>query len=1070
MKNRKTFSIWLLSIVGVLSLISIEGHAQSLSEAKKLCGNLTAANRALAAKAGYDVDKVCGEVTAVSAAKKAVEPPPKVARKTVSEAPKKVATKKPAVKPETLAVAVAPVAVAGVGAPAPTSTLKPFGYDLFANAPSTYAPAASIPVSADYMLGPGDTLDILFYGKTNNAFSLEINREGFVDFPELGPVGLAGMTYAEAKEMLQTRIATQIVGTKVSISMGSLRSMQIFVLGEAFKPGAYTVSSLSTITHALVSSGGVNDIGSLRNIQLKRQGQVVATLDLYDLLLNGDTSNDERVQAADVIYIPTVGDLVSIEGQVLRPAIYELKGDESIKDLVALAGGMGPKAFASSATIRRIDGTGFMTVLDVDLSTPDDLQKALKDGDHLRIGSIINENKSVVTLTGHIYHPGQFAYKEGMRVSDLLAEMGEHRPGLDLSYAMITRTDPTTGYLSAVQVKLSEILNNTEVDANIILQDKDTLRLFAMDGNRAGPLSGLVAALTRQKRADELPAITSVSGARLSGTFPITEGMRISDLVAAAGGVTPNYADLDYSVLVREELSDMSEIKVLPINLRGALERKGGADDYLIQPKDQLVLFSINEDRPSRLAGIVSRLNRQVKLDNPSRTVSVSGGVRFAGAYPLTEGMSIKDLINAAGGFNELTDLEYSLLVREDPSENNEIKVLPINLGKALADKGRSDNHLMQPRDRLVVFSINGDRPSTLAGVVGTLRAQAKLDKTPRVVTANGTVRFPGTYPLTEGMTVKDLISAAGGFRESAYRQSAEIARIDLSNPERATSGVVLSRLSGSQDRTLQPSDRVQFRTIPEFGEVQSITLEGEFVFPGTYDFERGETLTSVIERAGGFTKEAFVDGSIFLREELRAREQEEIQRLMRALEDDINANRLRDVNSDIEVDESKLAVQRNAIASLSSQEASGRLVIPLSDIVAFASEDVILKDNDRLLIPKFSQEVTIIGEVQRPTSYLFDPSFSKADYIDQSGGMKQRADKRAVYVVKAGGEVIMPKLRLFSFGSKKSRIGPGDTIVVPLDTDDTRIKGLPLLAEVSTIIYQLALGSAAIKSFNNNP
>ena len=1070
MKLVKTTNIWRSVFALAIMLCASMSYSQDLAQAKALCGNVTAANKAMAKQAGYDLDALCSEAMAVGSAKKVVKPPPQVARKTVSEAPKKVATKKPAVKPETLAVAVAPVAVAGVGAPAPASTLKPFGYDLFANAPSTYAPAASIPVSADYMLGPGDTLDILFYGKTNNAFSLEINREGFVDFPELGPVGLAGMTYAEAKEMLQTRIAAQIIGTKVSISMGSLRSMQIFVLGEAFKPGAYTVSSLSTITHALVSSGGVNDIGSLRNIQLKRQGQVVATLDLYDLLLNGDTSNDERVQAADVIYIPTVGDLVSIEGQVLRPAIYELKGDESIKDLVALAGGMGPKAFASSATIRRIDGTGFMTVLDVDLSTPDDLQKALKDGDHLRIGSIINENKSVVTLTGHIYHPGQFAHKEGMRVSDLLAEMGEHRPGLDLSYAMITRTDPTTGYLSAVQVKLSEILNNTEVDANIILQDKDTLRLFAMDGDRAGPLSGLVGALTRQKRADELPAITSVSGARLSGTFPITEGMRISDLVAAAGGVTPNYADLDYSVLVREELSDMSEIKVLPINLRGALERKGGADDYLIQPKDQLVLFSINEDRPSRLAGIVSRLNSQVKLDNPSRTVSVSGGVRFAGAYPLTEGMSIKDLINAAGGFNELTDLEYSLLVREDPSENNEIKVLPINLGKALADKSRSDNHLMQPRDRLVVFSINGDRPSTLAGVVGTLRAQAKLDNTPRVVTANGTVRFPGTYPLTEGMTVRDLISAAGGFRESAYRQSAEIARIDLSNPERATSSIVLSRLSGSQDRTLQPSDRVQFRTLPDFGEVQSIALEGEFVFPGTYAFEKGEMLSSVIQRAGGFTDEAFVNGSVFLRESLREREQLEIDRLLDLLNDEIAVNQLRDSNSDIAIDEQKIAAQKGAIASLANSVATGRLVVPLADIVAYRAQDVVLKDGDRLLVPKISQEVTILGEVRRPTSYLFDPDFSQSDYIEQSGGFKDRADKNDVYIVKAGGEVIMPKRGLFKFRSAKNTISPGDTIVVPLDTDDTRIRGIPLLAEVSTIVYQLSLGAAAIKSFSNNP
>ena len=270
-----------ISFVG-LSL-SLNVYSQGLGDVKQLCDNATAANKAMARQAGYDLDQLCGEITTVGAAKVAVQAPAPVARGTVSSS-------------EDISVSVAPVAVSGVGETAPASSLKPFGYDLFANAPTTYAPAASIPVSGDYLLGPGDTLDILFYGKTNNAFSLDINREGFVDFPELGPVGLAGLTYAEAKEMLQSRISAQIIGTQVSISMGSLRSMQIFVLGEAFKPGAYTVSSLSTITHALVSSGGVSDIGSLRNIQLKRQGKLIATLDLYDLLLSGDTSKDVRVQ------------------------------------------------------------------------------------------------------------------------------------------------------------------------------------------------------------------------------------------------------------------------------------------------------------------------------------------------------------------------------------------------------------------------------------------------------------------------------------------------------------------------------------------------------------------------------------------------------------------------------------------------------------------------------------------------------------------------------------------------------------------------------------------------------
>ena len=174
--------------------------------------------------------------------------------------------------------------------------LKPFGYDLFANVPSSFAAPTNVPVSPNYLLGPGDELLVIFYGKLNESSTVEINRDGFVDFPELGPIMIAGLTFSEAKKMLQTQMESQVIGTKLNISMGALRSMQVFVLGEAFKPGAYSVSALSTITHAIMSAGGVSDIASLRNIKLKRNGKTVVTLDLYDLLLAGDVKNDFRLQ------------------------------------------------------------------------------------------------------------------------------------------------------------------------------------------------------------------------------------------------------------------------------------------------------------------------------------------------------------------------------------------------------------------------------------------------------------------------------------------------------------------------------------------------------------------------------------------------------------------------------------------------------------------------------------------------------------------------------------------------------------------------------------------------------
>ncbi|MDB2378546.1 SLBB domain-containing protein [Luminiphilus sp.] len=946
------------SLIAFLSLsMSVAGLsfststlAQGLGDVKQLCNNATTANKAMAKQAGYDLDALCSDVTSITQTKTVAPEPPKVARPTV-------ATEADAAPVEEVAAVVAPVAVTGVGAAKPAKDLKPFGYDLFANAPTTFAPAASIPVSADYLLGPGDTLDILFYGKSNSQFSLEINREGFVDFPELGPVGLAGLTYGEAKEMLQARITAQIIGTQVSISMGSLRSMQIFVLGEAFKPGAYTVSSLSTITHALISAGGISDIGSLRKIQLKRAGQLVAELDLYDLLMKGDTGNDVRVQAADVIYIPTVGSLVSVSGQVLRPAIYELKGNERVEDLIALAGGLGEKAFAGSARIERIGDDGFMTALDLNLETAASRNALVRGGDHLTIDGIINRQKGSVNLTGHVNYPGIFAFKEGMRVSSLVSSIDQFPQGLDIEFGMISREDPLTGLISAVPFSPSDVLQNSGSAGDVLLQSRDQVMFFSDRRTRGPQLEGLIAALRAQARAGELAEVVSIVGSRLPGTFPLVEAMRISDLLENGGGLQANYADLDYALLVREALADEGDISVFGVDPRAVLATPGGEHDVSLLPKDQIILFSKNENKAPALADVVERLKRQTEL-------------------------------------GELA----------------------------------------------------------------------------KVVRSGGTVKFPGEYPLTENMTITDLISLSGGLIASAYSQSAEISRSNLQDPNRAQTSILITNFNQSRPTRLEPSDYAEFRTIPDFRETETIILEGEFVFPGTYVFEKGETLSSVIERAGGFTDEAFIDGSVFLRTSLRQREEEEINRLVGLLDEELSANSLRDANSDIAVDEDKVAAQRSAIAQLSTMEATGRLVIPLSDIVSGLGQDVVLKDGDRLLIPKFSQEVTIIGEVRRPTSYLFDPNFGQADYIEQSGGYKDRADKSGLYIVKAGGEVVIPRRGLFRFQSAKRAVGPGDTIVVPLDTDDTRIRGIPLMAEVSTIIYQLALGSAAVKSFSNNP
>ncbi|MDF5637546.1 SLBB domain-containing protein, partial [Vibrio parahaemolyticus] len=217
--------------------------------------------------------------------------------------------------------------------------LKRFGLDLFAGSPSTFAPISDVPVPANYTVGAGDEIIVQLFGKENETHRLRVNRAGTINFPSLGPVNVAGMHFSDVRDSLTQRVKEQMIGVRSDISLGELRTMQVFVMGDAYKPGAYTVSALTTISQAIYYSGGFGESGALRDIQLKRDGKIIRKLDMYDLLLKGDASNDVRLLPDDVVLIGSVNDTVSIEGEINRPAIYEVKQGETYQQLIQMAGG-----------------------------------------------------------------------------------------------------------------------------------------------------------------------------------------------------------------------------------------------------------------------------------------------------------------------------------------------------------------------------------------------------------------------------------------------------------------------------------------------------------------------------------------------------------------------------------------------------------------------------------------------------------------------------------------------------------------------------------------------------------
>ena len=740
--------------------------------------------------------------------------------------------------------------------------LTQFGYDLFAGTPTTFAPATDIPIPVNYIVGPGDSVEVQLFGKDNEQYSLVVTREGILNFPGIGPIAIAGLTFAELKANLQQRIKEQMIGVKASISMGTLRSIRIFILGDAERPGSYTVSSLSTLTNALFVSGGIKPIGSLRNIQLKRNGKLIKSLDLYDLLLKGDTSNDARLLPGDVIFIPPIGKTVGIGGEVRRPAIYEIKKERNVDDVVKLSGGFLPTAYQQASQLERINAQKERTLVEIDLSKRAGKNTTIQTGDIIRVYSVLEKMENIVLLSGHVERPGGQQWRSGMRVTDLIPSAKSLLPKADMNYVIIRREDVNTGLISVLSTDFEKALNDPSSSHNLVLQSRDEVIVFGLG----------------------------------------------------------------------------------------------------------------QEDRSTIIEMILDDLKLQASNKLPSQEVSIGGRVHAAGKYPLEKGMRVSDLLRAAG---RLLESAYVL--------------------------------------------------------------QAELTR----------------YSVIDGQ----------------YRQTDRI-RVDLAK--------ILSGNSEA-DIGLQTFDHLVIKDIPLWSEREYIEIRGEVKFPGKYPIKRGETLSSVLRRAGGVTDLAFIEGAVFMREELRKREQKQMDTLASRLESDIAAASLEATKGDGKQGDSQktLSIGKSLVDQLRSTQAAGRLVIDLEKILdskhdvikndevddaSSVSASVLLaKDKDILVIPRKTQSITVLGEVQFPTSHIYNASLSRDEYINRSGGSTFKADDERIYVVRANGEVIAGNDSFWSFDNTTVEIKPGDTVIVPLDAE--RIKPLTLWTNVTQILYQVGVAVAAFNS-----
>jgi len=818
------------------------------------------------------------------------------------------------------------------------SKLGHFGYDIFKRDPAIFQATSVGAVDPDYLIGPGDELIVMLWGETQFRQVLSVDREGFVFIPEVGQVFVNGLNLKLLESKLfrvlsQSYASLNPQGRKpttfLDVSLGNLRPLRVQVLGEVAQPGAYTVSPSATLFSSLYYFNGPTTLGSLRDIRLIRAGKEIASIDFYDYLLTGKKPNDHKLQLDDVIFIPKRLKTVTIEGEVNRPGIYEAKPNENITDLIKMAGDLKITAYLDRAQIDRIVpfedrakvGMDRMFT-DVNLETvmENDSHFPLQDGDRIQVFSVLDLRTNVAVIQGAVTRPGSYDLGEFLTLSSLIEKADGLLGDAYLDRVDIVRIkDDFTEQL--IKLDLNKVLSgNPEND--IELQGLDRIRIYGM--------------------TEMVPSnYVSIRGhVKRPGKFLLQENMTLYDLIFKSGGFVDDEfkkrAYLKRAELVR--VSDDSVTKeIIPFNLGLVLDKNGLANE-LLKSNDAIQIYSLSD------------------VKGTTKYASVSGHVKKPGRYELfEENMTAYDLLFKTGGFSDKEWKEKAHLERADLLRLNDDQITrtisKFNLGELLDSPESKVNFLLEPDDMIKIY--NKDVFISI-----------------KPLTINGSVKNPGNYELKDKMCLKDLILEAGGISENVYRYKVEVARIDPNNTDSETYATILTMAMdeelciinengmkksqmvkpikpGNGMFFLQPYDIITVRPDPKFLMQKTVSVDGAVWYPGSYVIQsQNETITDIIERAGGIRPEAYPMGSSFSR-----------------------------AGVDIQLSYEKI------------------LKNPKS------KDNFTVKNGDKISIHEHPELIYIRGEVNSPGAYKYIQGENLRYYISNSGDYTPDADVANVYI-----------------------------------------------------------------------
>jgi protein involved in polysaccharide export with SLBB domain len=954
---------------------------------------------------------------------------------------------------------------------------KQFGYEIFENSNSqeTYV------IGPDYVLGPQDTINIEVWGyalqelgNTQNSHiihKLKISANGLIIFPEIGVLSTTSLSVKDFREIVTKKYKNFCKNCSIILTIDKPRLLPILVTGNVKRPGYINVVSGSTFYDVLIAAGGVTRNGTLRRIRLNHANGKSEEIDLYDFIITGNTGNFPKVKINDSIHISNIGSAVLLKGRIKHEAIFEIKKNESVKELITYAGGVLPDAKKTHIEITKFGEKGREILV---IKNRNSSKFSLEDGDSIKFLRQDIGIKNAVFLKGNVAIPQVFSWQKNLRLNDIITDVELFKPNTSLIYAEIRRYNTSKLTPSIIIFHPENILKGKK-EENILLQPQDQIWLFS------------------KKEIKEKPFVIVKGAVQKPGKYAWIENFNILNLVKESGNFKLN-ADLSYAEIIRYELPDR-EPSITVFHPRKIIG-KNNLQGIILKPYDEVRFYSKEElkEKPFVIVnGAVQKPGKYVWVENlnilnlikksgnfklnadlsyaeivryelpdmePSITVFhpgqivgkndsqgiilkpydevrfyskeelkekpfviVNGAVQKPGKYPWIENLNILNLIKKSGSFKLNADLSYAEIVRYELPDM-EPSIIVFQPAKLLEASNKKEIKLI-PFDEIRIFN------------------KSELQETP-MVSIDGAIRNPGKLRWVENLTIKSLINQAGGTLWKAS-DIVRIVRYTYQDKKWTTEMIKLSlseiEKNPINDIPLRVLDRVTINEQNDFHQTEwQVITVGELTYPGKYPIGTDTRLSEILEHAGGITTNADLSGLKFTRVNAKGIQTEYQKSAVNLLKKDLvqKAAQLKKsyMNEEERLEQKQsMAIIQNYLTHLENKKPIGRLLLKPDDLKSLktlkgSASDVILQHGDRIELPRKLDYISIVGEVYHPSSYLNIKEGKVSDYLSQAGGVSAYADITSAFIKRNSGNII-------SYGQKGKNfmdftMKPGDVLILP--------------------------------------